>query len=67
MTVERRLKNNTATIDTSLQVARERLLKAVNDGSSGVVIIKVAFNNGGVRNLTVGDEMVIDTSSANGE
>ena len=67
MTIERRLRNSAATIDASLQVARERLLKAVKEGSSGMVIIKVAFNNGGVRNLTVGDELVIDTSSTNGE
>lgn len=61
MTVERRLQNNTATIDTTLQIARERLLRAVREGSTGVVIIKATFRKGGVRSLTVGDELVIET------
>lgn len=61
MTVERRVQNNTATIDTTLQIARERLMRAVKEGSTGVVIIKATFRKGGVRSLTVGDELVIET------
>lgn len=61
MTVERRLQNNTATIDTTLQMARERLMRAVKEGSTGVVVIKATFRKGGVRSLTVGDELVIET------
>lgn len=61
MTVERRVQNNTATIDTTLQIARERLMRAVREGSTGVVIIKATFRKGGVRSLTVGDELVIET------
>lgn len=61
MTLERRLERNAATIDASLQMARDRLLKAVREGSSGVVIVKVTFRKGGVRSLTVGDELVIET------
>lgn len=60
MTVERLLQNNTATIDTTLQMARERLMRAVREGSTGVVIIKATFRKGGVRSLTVGDEMVVE-------
>lgn len=59
MTVERRVQNNTATIDTTLQIARERLMRAVKEGSTGVVVIKVSLLSGGVRSLTVGDEMVV--------
>lgn len=61
MTVERRLRNNTATIDSSLQIAKDRLLRAVREGTTGVVIIKATFRKGGVRSLTVGDELVIET------
>lgn len=60
MTVERRLQNNTATIDTTLQIAKDRLLRAVREGTTGVVIIKVSLLAGGVRSLTVGDEMVVE-------
>lgn len=61
MTLERTLERNTATIDSSLQMARDRLLRAVREGSTGVVIIKATFRKGGVRSLTVGDELVIET------
>lgn len=61
MTVERRVQNNTATIDTTLQIARERLMRAIKEGSTGVVVIKATFRKGGVRSLTVGDELVIET------
>lgn len=60
MTVERRLQNNTATIDATLQMARDRLMRAVNEGSTGVVIIKVSLKAGGVRSFTVGEEVVIE-------
>lgn len=61
MTSERRLGRNAATIDTSLQIARDKLMRAVKEGSSGVVVVKVTFRKGGVRSLTVGDELVIET------
>lgn len=61
MTLERRLERNAATIDSSLQMAKDRLLRAVREGSTGVVIIKATFRKGGVRSLTVGDELVIET------
>lgn len=60
MTLERRLERNAATIDSSLQMAKDRLLRAVREGSTGVVIIKVNLLAGGVRSLTVGDEMVVE-------
>ena len=65
MTLEKRLERNAATIDASLQMARDRLIKAVREGSSGVVIIKVNLLAGGVRSLTVGDEMVVEPVGGN--
>lgn len=60
MTLERRLERNAATIDSSLQMAKDRLLRAVREGSTGVVIIKVSLKAGGVRSFTVGEEVVIE-------
>lgn len=63
VTVDKR--NNAATIDTSLQMARDRLMKAVKEGASGTVVVKVTFRKGGVRSLTVGDEMVVEPVGGN--
>jgi hypothetical protein len=59
VTVERRLKNNTATIESSMQMAKEKLLRAVHSGATGLITIKAVFQDGGVRNLTVGEELVV--------
>lgn len=59
MTVELRLKNSIDTIDITLGIAKERLVKAAKEGSSGVVVIRIPFRNGGIRDVTFGEELVI--------
>ena len=59
MTVGIKLKNNIDTIDITLGIAKERLIKAAKEGASGVVVIRIPFRNGGIRDVTFGEEVVI--------
>ncbi len=60
MTQSARIEKNIRMLDTALAMTRAKLIKSIEDGTSGVVVVKFPLWRGGIKNVTFGEEFVMD-------
>ena len=59
MTGDQAKNKNLLLIESSLAIASKKLVRAVLSGASGVIVVRVPFRKGGVRDITIGEELSV--------